>query len=34
VQIFPMDRIRFWRRIDLCSEDSVPDSGRSLIFEA
>src|SRR5260370_14249189 len=27
-------RMRSWRRIDLRSEDSVPDSGRSLVFEA
>jgi hypothetical protein len=34
VQIFPMGRIRFLEKDDLCSEDSVPDSGRSLVFEA
>jgi hypothetical protein len=34
VQIFLVGRMRSRRRIDLGSEDSVPDSGRSLVFEA
>jgi hypothetical protein len=34
VQIFSMSRVRSWRRIDLRSEDRIPDGGRSLVFEA
>jgi hypothetical protein len=34
VQIFSMGRVRSWRRIDLRSEDRIPDSGRGLVFEA
>jgi hypothetical protein len=34
VQIFSMGRVRSWRRIDLRSEERIPDSERSLVFEA
>jgi glycogen phosphorylase len=34
VQIFSMGRVRSWMRIDLRSEDSIPDGGRSSVFEA
>jgi len=34
VQIFSMGRVRSRRRIELRSEDRIPDSGRSLVFEA
>jgi hypothetical protein len=34
VQIISVGRMSSWRGIDLCSEDSAPDSGGSLVFEA